>query len=53
MIMAAFEDGAAEGMVCRDVDATLVSKDAGFDLPVSEPGTKGERDVFMHRLESL
>ena len=53
MIMAAFEDGAAEGIVCRDVDTTLVSKDTGFDLPVSEPGTKGERDVFVHRLESL
>ena len=53
MIMAALEDGAAEGIICRDVDATLISKDAGFDLPVSESGTKGERDVFVHRLESL
>ena len=53
MVMAAFEDGAAEGIVCRNVDASLVSKDAGFDLPVSEPGTKGERDVVVHRLEGL
>ena len=50
MIMAALEDGAVEGIVCRDVDVTLVRKDAGFDLPVSEPGTKGKRDVFVHRL---
>ena len=53
MIMAALEDGAAEGIVCRDIYTTFISKDAGFDLPVSEPGTKGERDVFVHGLESL
>ena len=34
MIMAAFEDGAVEGVICRDVDAAPVSEDAGFDLPV-------------------
>ena len=53
MVMAMLEDGSAEGVVCRDVDAALVSKDAGFDLPVSEPGTEGKRDVFVHRLEGL
>ena len=51
--MAALEDGAAEGIICRDIYATLISKDAGFDLPVGELGTKGERDVFLHGLESL
>ena len=53
VIMAALKDGAAEGVVCRDVDAALGSKDAGFDLPVSEPGVKGKRDVLVHRLEGL
>ena len=53
VIMAALEDGTAEGVVRRDIDATLVSKDAGFDLPVSEPGAKGKRDVLVHGLESL
>ena len=53
MIMAAFKDGAAEGVICRDVDAAPVSEDAGFDLPVGEPGAKGKRDVSMHRLERL
>ena len=53
VIMATMEDGTAEGVVCRDVDMTLVSKDAGFNLPVSEPGTKGKRNVLVHRLEGL
>ena len=53
MIMAALEDGTAEGVVGRDIYTTLIGKDAGFDLPVGEPGTKGERDVFVHGLESL
>ena len=53
VIVATLEDGTAEGVVCRDVDATFVSKDAGFDLPVSESGAEGERDVLVHRLESL
>ena len=53
MIMATFEDGAAEGVVCRDVDAALVSKNAGFDLPVSEPGTEGKRNILVHGLEGL
>ena len=54
MITATFKDGSAEGVVCGDVDAALVSKDdASFDLPVSEPGTEGKRDVLVHRLEGL
>ena len=36
MIMAALEDGAAEGIIRRDVDATFVRKDAGLNLPVSQ-----------------
>ena len=53
MVMATLEDGTAEGIVCRDIDTTFVSKDAGFDLPVGEPGAKGKRDVLVHRLECL
>ena len=53
MIMATFQDCTAEGVVCRDVDAAFVSKDAGFDLPVSEPGTEGERNVLVYGLEGL
>ena len=53
VIMATLEDGTVEGVVCRDVDTTPVSKDAGFNLPVSEPGTKGKRNVLVHRLEGL
>ena len=34
MIMAAFENGTAKGVVCGDVDTAFVGKDAGFDLPV-------------------
>ena len=51
--MAALEDGTAEGVVGRDINAAFISKDAGFDLPVSQAGTEGERDIFVHRLEGL
>ena len=34
MIMAALEDGAAEGVVSGDVDMAFIGEDAGFDLPV-------------------
>ena len=53
MIMTALEDSTVEAIVCRDIDATFVSKDAGFDLPVSEPGTEGKRNVLVHGLEGL
>ena len=48
VIMATVEDGTAEGVVCRDIDTTLVSKDTGFDLPVGEAGTEGKRDILVH-----
>ena len=53
MIMAACEDGAAKGVVRRDIDTALVSKDARLDLPVSKSRTKGEGNVLMHGLEGL
>ena len=36
VIVASFKDGASEGVICGDIDAAFVSKDAGFDLPVSQ-----------------
>ena len=53
MIMASFQDGASEGVVCGNIDTAFVCKDAGLDLPVSQAGTEGERDILVHRLESL
>ena len=53
MIMTACEDGAAKGVVHRDIDTSFVSEDTCFDLPVSESGSKGKRNVLVHRLESL
>ena len=53
VIMATLEDGTAEGIVCGDVDTAFIREDARFDLPVSESGSKGERDILVHRLESL
>ena len=35
VIMAAFQDGASEGVICGNIDTALVRKDAGLDLPVS------------------
>ena len=53
MVVASFEDGAAEGIVSGDVDMALIGEDTGLGLPVSEVGAKGERDVLMHRLKRL
>ena len=53
VIVAARENGAAQGVVGRDIDTAFVGKDASFDLPVCEPGTEGERNVLMHGLEGL
>ena len=53
MIMAAFENGTAEGVIHGNVDTAFVGKDAHFNLPVGEPGTERKGNVFMHGLESL
>ena len=53
MVMAAFENGTAEGIVCGDIDMALVSEDACLDLPISKSRAKGKRDVLVHRLEGL
>ena len=53
MVMAAFEDGAAKGVVCGNIDTSLVRKDAGLDLPVGQARTEGKRNILVHGLESL
>ena len=53
VIMAAFKNGVAKGVICGDIDTAFICKDARFDLPVSEPGMEGKRNVLMHGLESL
>ena len=53
MVMAAFENGAVEGIICGDVDTALVGKDACVDLPVSESVMERKGNVLMHGLKSL
>ena len=53
MIVASRKDGTAEGVVGGDIDAAFISEDAGFNLPVGQPGTEGERNILVHGLEGL
>ena len=53
MIMAPLKDGAAKGIVRGNIDMAFIGEDAGFDLPVGQPGTEGERNVLVHGLEGL
>ena len=53
MVVATLEDGTAKRVIRGDIDTAFVSEDTGFDLPVCEPGTEGEGNVFVHGLESL
>ena len=53
VIMAVCKDGAAKGVICGNVDMSFVSEDTCFDLPICKSGPEGERDVFVHGLESL
>ena len=53
MIVAAFKNVAAEGIICGDIDTAFVGEDAGFHLPVCEPRAEGKRNVLVHGLESL
>ena len=36
VIMAAFQDGASERVIRRNIDTAFIRKDAGLDLPVSQ-----------------
>ena len=53
VIMASFKNGTAKGVICGDVDTAFIGEDASFNLPVSQPGTEGEGNVFVHGLEGL
>ena len=53
MIMAPLKDGTAKGIVRGNIDTAFIGEDAGFDLPVSQPGTEGERNILVHGLEGL
>ena len=53
MIMAPLKNGAAKGIIRGNIDTVFIGEDAGFDLPVSQPGMEGERDILMHGLEGL
>ena len=53
MIVASCQDGAAEGVIGRDIDAASISKNSGLNLPVGQPGAKWKRNVVVHGLESL
>ena len=48
MIMATLENSVTEGVVVGDIDATLISQDACFNLPIGEAGTEWKRDVIVH-----
>ena len=47
MIMEMLKDGMAEGVIIGDINATLVSEDTSFDLPVGKAGAEWERDVLV------
>ena len=53
MVMAPCKDGATERIIGRYVDTTFVCEDAGLDLPVSETGAEGKRNILVHGLECL
>ena len=53
VVMTSLEDGVAEGFTIRNINTSLVGKDASFNLPVGQAGTEREGNVLIHRLESL
>ena len=53
MIMTSFENDTAEGVIGGDIDATFVSEDSSFNLPVGKAGAEGEGNILMHRLKHL
>ena len=53
VVMAACENGAAEGIVHRDIDMAFVGEDSRVDLPVGESGMERKGNVFVHGLKSL
>ena len=53
VIVATLEDSMMKGVICGDIDTTLIDKDAGLNLPVGQPGAEGEGNILVHGLESL
>ena len=53
MIMTACKDCAVKGIVHRDINTAFIGEDASLDLPVSQPRSEGERNVFVHGLKGL
>ena len=53
VIVASFKNGMEEGVIGRNIDATFVDENSGFNLPVSEAGTEWEGNILVHGLECL
>ena len=53
MVMAAGRNGAAEGVIRRNIDMAFISKDMVIKFPVREVGPECIRDVFQGCLEVL
>ena len=53
MVMAAGQNGFAEGKIRGNVDMTLVGENALSMLPVQEVGVESWRDRAVHRLKCL
>ena len=53
MIVAAFKNVAAEGIICGDIDTAFVGEDSSLNLPVSKAGAEWEGNILMHRLKCL
>ena len=53
MIMVSSDDRVAESSICGNIDATLVSQDAGIIVPVGEARMEGGRDSARQSMEGI
>ena len=53
VVVATSKDGAAEGVLQGDVDATFVGQDSVIELPVGKARPEGSGDVLQGRLQVL
>ena len=53
MIMVSSDDRVAESSICRNIDTTLVSQDAGIIVPVREAGMKSGGDSARQSMEGV
>ena len=51
--MTLLEDGVAEGFIIKNINTSLVGKDASFDLPVGQARVEREGNVLVHRLDGM